>query len=239
MLKKNYIFVHIPKSAGSTLKVSIKSIIEADDIIWDYSHPFSQGRIARNVKNTIESFSTKKYQRKVIFGHFMPCKYADLSFSGFNKRENSIYLTFLRDPLQRAISHYYHWKREPDLTNSACVTLLEEDWSLERFLVDPFFKNFYAQFFFGFNINNFDFIGITERFDESIALLKMAYPEFSMLNVKENVNINTQKVVDKAYVIDPDLALIFKKNNVLDYAIYEQALAVFNNKHSQLMMKNS
>ncbi len=239
MLKKNYIFVHIPKSAGSTLKVSIKSIIEADDIIWDYSHPFSQGRIVRNVKNTIESFSTKKYQRKVIFGHFMPCKYADLSFSGFNKRENSIYLTFLRDPLQRAISHYYHWKREPDLTNSACVTLLEEDWSLERFLVDPFFKNFYAQFFFGFNINNFDFIGITERFDESIALLKMAYPEFSMLNVKENVNINTQKVVDKAYVIDPDLALIFKKNNVLDYAIYEQALAVFNNKHSQLMMKNS
>ena len=239
MLKKNYIFVHIPKSAGSTLKVSIKSIIEADDIIWDYSHPFSQGRIVRNVKNTIESFSTKKYQRKVIFGHFMPCKYADLSFSGFNKRENSIYLAFIRDPLQRAISHYYHWKREPDLTNSACVTLLEEDWSLERFLVDPFFKNFYAQFFFGFNINNFDFIGITERFDESIALLKMAYPEFSMLNVKENVNINTQKVVDKAYVIDPDLALIFKKNNVLDYAIYEQALAVFNNKHSQLMMKNS
>ena len=146
MLKKNYIFVHIPKSAGSTLKVSIKSIIEADDIIWDYSHPFSQGRIVRNVKNTIESFSTKKYQRKVIFGHFMPCKYADLSFSGFNKRENSIYLTFLRDPLQRAISHYYHWKREPDLTNSACVTLLEEDWSLERFLVDPFLKIFMLSF---------------------------------------------------------------------------------------------
>ena len=143
-----------------------------------------------------------------------------------------VYLTFLRDPLQRAISHYYHWKRTPDLNNRVCIKLLEENWSLEKFLFSPFFQNFYSQFFFGFNMNKFDFIGISERFDESIDLLRVEFSDFLELNVSQNFNINTEKVIGVNYVIDSNLALMFKKNNELDYRIYDDAMAILNSKKS-------
>lgn len=229
MLNKNYYFVHIPKTAGSTLKAAVATYAK-EDLIWDYNHPFDRGPLLRNIRNAMNSYSTKALQGKLIFGHLFPCKYCDLSLNGFNKRANSVYLTFLREPLQRAISHYYYWKRHPDIHNRACVRLLEEDWSLEKFLTAPFYKNFYAQYFFGFDINKFDFIGITERHHESFWLLKSLYPELSTLDASQEVNCNSEKIVGQNYIVEPSLESIFKKNNVLDYQIYDKAKSIFNRR---------
>ena len=81
-------------------------------------------------------------------------------------------------------------------------------------------------------MNKFDFIGISERFDESIDLLRVEFSDFFELNVSQNFNINTEKVIGVNYVIDSNLALMFKKNNELDYRIYDDAMAILNSKKS-------
>ncbi len=107
---------------------------------------------------------------------------------------------------------------------------MEEDWSLERFLADPFYQNFYAQYFFGFNINKFDFIGITECFEDSVNLLKKEYPEFSALNTSQWLNANSEKSMGENYEIDSELASKFMRDNAIDYRIYEKGKACLNHK---------
>jgi hypothetical protein len=231
MLERNYFFAHLPKTAGSTLKAAFEATVAKDDIVWDYQRPFGRSYISRNIISAIDSFSTRRIKGKLVYGHFLPCKYCDLRLNGYNKRIGSVYLTFLREPLQRAVSHYYFWKRTPDIENYAYIKFKEENWNLERFLTDRYYRNFYAQYFFGFGIKNFDFIGITERYEDSIKLLRKLYPEFATLSFEHKLNFNSTKQIGENYEIDPKLASIFIKNNVLDYKIYEMGKAFLNDKY--------
>ena len=46
--------------------------------------------------------------------------------------------------------------------------VVEEKWSLEKFCFSPKMHNFYTQFLWSFPLELFDYIGITESFDEDL-----------------------------------------------------------------------
>src|SRR5690606_39025041 len=93
---------------------------------------------------------------KCIHGHFMPYKYHSLL-----KNKKNIFVTWLRDPIERLGSHYYFWLRTYDSKNSPPLhkKVVEENWSFEAFCFSKEMQNVYEQFFWKFPIDNFNFIG--------------------------------------------------------------------------------
>lgn len=226
-MPRKLIFVHIPKAAGVSLRQAIVKKFDANLIGFEYDKPMEKPKFARKRECFIQSLRKDSDCNSIIFGHFMVGKYSDISWSGFKKRRDYAYITFLREPLQRAVSHYYHWKKRGVASNHRIwQKFTNENWSLERFLLSKEFSNLQSQFLWGFPIKNFDFIGLAEHFEESLMLLGNIIPELHGLNVYSE-NINTGKNVNEKYSIDLSLAEEFKKRNRDDYELYEQALKIY------------
>ncbi len=105
MLKK-VIFLHLPKTAGSTLFNLFKGTLSPTKDVFPH-----------HIWNTClkhEQFNFHQY--KVICGHYF---YSDLDYLNNNKLEKKPYkkgdayiATFLRDPINRVISHFNHLKAQ-------------------------------------------------------------------------------------------------------------------------------
>ena len=225
-LTRHFVIVHIPKVAGSSLKESISEKFGSDDICYDYHKPLSVTPVLRKLKCLASSYLTRQIKQKIVFGHFLVGKYANASMPVFCKRQDWAYITFLRDPLQRAISHYHFWKRTDDSQHRIWRRFMKENWSLKRFLLSKEHANFQSQFFWRFPVSNFDFIGITEHYEESIQMLGCAFPEFAGLSIRSD-NSNPERMIGESYTVSPELAEAFKQRNMDDYAIYEQSLKIF------------
>jgi len=217
------IFVHIPKTAGTSLMTSLRE--DVGNTFFDYNNPMSWRSPLREGRCILDSRTTTDVREPVVFGHFLAGKYADASVSGFKKRQGHLYVTFVREPLQRAISHYHYWHRIELPGHRVWRQFRKGRWPLDRFLLSKEMANIYSKFLWGFPIQNFDFIGLSERYDESVRLLSEAAPALRKLKSRrENVNLNSS---GQAYTVDASLADAFEKLNVADYRIYEHALCTF------------
>ena len=232
------IFVHIPKAAGTSLKQSIVSRVGEDSVTFKYDRPMSDGPLTRRGKCLIASLSGQQPERAITFGHFLAGYFARFTMLGFEKRPELRYVTFLREPLQRAISHYYFWKRTYIGGHKVWDRFTKEDWSLERFLLSKEHANFQSQFLWNFPIKSFDFVGLAERYEESVAMLGMAFPVLEGLAIRVE-NSNPEKSGDNGYQIDSTLAEHFKQLNADDYALYEEAVEIFERQKQKFGMKRN
>jgi hypothetical protein len=103
------IFVHIPKTAGTSLMTSLRE--DVGNTFFDYNTTKRWWSPLGKYRCILDSLTRTNISEPVIFGHFLAAKYADASLSGFKKRKGHLYVTFAREPLQRAISHYHYWDR--------------------------------------------------------------------------------------------------------------------------------
>lgn len=203
-------FVHIPKTAGSTLNSILASQYAPDQIheimmrgmSWIAPQP-------RLVPKPLISFS--KIQRlkfalrhprrlRLIHGHF------DLSIIRLLPASARCF-TLLRDPVQRAISHYYHYRRmTADPVHALAMQSTLAQWVGSRGLVEmdngqtrrlagemnlPFGRvNSGMLERAKSNLAAFAAVGLTERFEESLVLFRHAFGwvlhPFTARNVADN-----------------------------------------------------
>lgn len=220
------VFVHIPKAAGTSLKEAICSRVGPENIYFDYQRPLEKGDLRRQYECLLASVSAKPRPESVIFGHFLAGKYGRLNGLHFTKQPGVAYVTFLRDPLQRAISHYFFWKRTPVAGHRVWERFTREDWNLEKFLLSKEHTNFHAKFLWRFPLTQFDFIGLTEHFDDSLKMLGCAFPLLKDLPMRTDNN-NPENKLGASYTIDAGLKAEFMARNQLDYALYNQAHKIF------------
>ncbi len=73
----------------------------------------------------------------------------------------------MRNPVERALPHYYFGRRSFDPDNAPPLhrKMMEKGWSLERFCLGPEVRNIYSQFLYGFLLEYFSFIGTTEFYE--------------------------------------------------------------------------
>ncbi|MBL6729990.1 MAG: sulfotransferase family 2 domain-containing protein [Bacteroidia bacterium] len=137
--------------------------------------------------------------------------------------ENSIiYLSFLRDPIQRYMSHINYQRQ-----------VMGINWDISDFISDNRFDNYQTVRLAGSEdvleakriLNKkIDFVGIVEEFDVSLLLLKNSYPEiFWNVQYERKNTTEVKKSTLNFKELDKDIQNKIVYNNRLDIELYHYA----------------
>lgn len=197
--------VHIPKAAGISLWKMFQHAFpgKAADVYPDRD-PW------RNIANKVE----------VIHGHFNLQKYLSIA------RAPRV-ITFLREPLSRAISHYYFWLEE---TNPSAIDhpiyvkyFVKQEPDLERFLLATEMGNLVSSFLKPFyRPEQFWFVGFQEHFAEDVRCLQrlLHLPEVHL-----PIHNNGKKEDSTKIEIAPQIKERFYEIHAEDKRLYDSMLA--------------
>lgn len=171
-----------------------------------------------------------RYTNGTVFGHF---RYGTHLF--FPNTSYS-YVTMLRNPVERVLSHYYYHLTEPKDPNH----LLAKSMTLEQWInASKNAHNRQVQFVAGLvyeepteetlaiakhHLRRFGFVGLTERFDDTIVMLKHY---LGWTKLKYFVRKQTRQKPGKENIETRVLDLIRDRNR-LDMELYELAVEMFN-----------
>jgi Sulfotransferase family len=225
------IFQHIPKTAGTTLRYIIQYQFPASAICELYGSSGSPAQRIDKLQNLSE-FQSKKI--KIINTH--------VGFGLHNYlRQPYTYITFLREPVSRAISMYYYYQKtkNPQFINLSLKEFVQTYPGVQNGMT----KNL-AGIVLQSQLSNsnksqkvdcdrqslelaqrniqehFKFIGICERFDESLLLLRKILGWKIPLFDKSNIS---QKPKD----IDGDTLKLIENLNEFDLQLYKYAQEIF------------
>ncbi|MEA1953749.1 MAG: sulfotransferase family 2 domain-containing protein [Campylobacterota bacterium] len=214
-MNKHILFVHIPKTAGTSFRLAAKKEFSKENTFYDYSP--SSTETSRYIldyvyeKQDMYKLSQKFKQHNKLFlsGHFHAGKYMPL-FETLNV------VTFVRNPVDQVLSHYKHYVKNNNYKKDI-ITFIKENR----------FKNIQSKMLGGRALELYGFIGLTEEYNKSIELINSYYG----LNL-EVLTLNTaveNKKLDELFTIET-IDLI-KKENKKDIELYEKAKQIFNKKY--------
>jgi len=227
------IFLHIHKTAGTTL-----------NRIIDRQYPHEQDFFIKSADDypLFETFTMEQRNRyRLIRGHmnFGVHKLLSKPFA---------YFTILRHPIERAISYYYYVKNTPTHYNYEQANRM----GLYEFLeqgVDILMANGQTRIWaggrpdFGYNEcteevlvqakDNLDkycaVVGLTERFDTTLLLLKNRFGWKNVFYTRQNVSVNRLKRHD----LPAKTLQLLEELNQLDMAFYQYGVERFEEQIKQ------
>ena len=233
--RKSVIFLHIPKAAGSTLNKIVEKQYDSNTVFK------IKGNCPQESINEFKKFTEAERKKiRLVSGHtpfglheFLP--------------QPSTYITMLRDPVERIISSYFFVLQTP------CHYLHEEvtssNMSLKEYVcsgISTEIDNGQVRLLAAANAKkkdvgfghcsvemlelakknlkeNFAVVGLVERFDETLLLLKKTLGWRNLFYVKHNVtkNLHFQQEISK------DTLNLIKKQNNLDIELYKYVREFF------------
>jgi len=233
------LFVHIPKTAGTTFGTILKKQYSRQDLCelyvsWD------------SANGELEMLSSRG-RCSALFGHF--------SYGIHSKPEVQTclwddvqYATFLRDPVARVVSHFNHVMNSDDPTHREVVANFP---TLERFLQHCWARNLQTHMITGWDFHKierepeaavrtainimrdrFKVVGVTERFDESLVLFAREFGYRIPMYVPTNLALSRKwrlRIED----LDGSLIARIRDVNRCDFSIYEHAVSVNRAKLSE------
>lgn len=207
-------FVHIPKTAGTSFRRGAETYFSPERIVYDYgpnakvTSPF--------VKETLHGDQPDFWQFRqaldnpaMIVGHVPIVRFVSLWGA-----ENTV--TFLREPLQRIVSEYAHFVRNMDYKGS-----------FREFYLDPAMRNRQRRALNGVNLEAIGFIGLTERYPESLEMLNDRYA----INILEREENQGKSRLDDTYEIDEEDVVELERLNKRDIELYQYATALFDSRY--------
>jgi hypothetical protein len=241
------VFVHIPKTAGATAlnmlagAYSKKGLTDAGNFIT------GPDKVLTKLRKGPEGWETWSGRGgRVVAGHVPYAIFRD------HLPPDARYMTFLREPVDRVLSHYFRHVHVADIqdrdTLADRIKQYQEEGtaragSLEEALVDMRMiqlSNFLTRLLSGnrsptgelapsaldeakANLGEFAFVGIQERFEESIVLLQRTFGLGLLPYWNRHVNVLRPGIEE---ISDEQLALI-REHNQLDLELYRYASELF------------
>jgi hypothetical protein len=228
------IFLHVPKTAGTTLHHILERCYPRNQIC-SFKDP--------NYRSELENFqklSTETREAyRLIKGH--------LSF-GFHRHlpGRSTYITFLREPVARALSFYHYARSHPEhylypllgddhvdlkillrqrtpttheLFNLQTSMVAGDEWDDPERPADRAALERAKQ-----NLrSHFDVVGLTEEFDTSLRLLRRRFGWKVRFYTRKNVTRRKDQIDN----LDPETHSLVREANALDIELYQFARELF------------
>lgn len=229
------ISVHLPKTAGTSFEHSLRQHFGAQLKRRYADKPLHHHPLRRNLRAAREGLGGGHRQEAAsptgcVHGHFLPLSYRHLA-----RRADVTFVTWLREPIDRLLSHYHYWRRfagMPDARDTAQDTtqhkmqdklwrrMHEENWSFEQFARRRELRNVYRAFLWGFPRERFDFIGITEHYASDLREFGQRFLDRDLRPAEENRNPEP----GEGYSIDRGLRDKLERLHARDLALYRFAL---------------
>ncbi len=224
MDRQALIFLHIPKTAGTTLN----RIIE-----WQYNPRLIFTMDPYRIRATADRLRTLSEDRRrrlqVVRGHL---------YYGIHDclPQGATYITMLRDPVKRTLSSYYFIQRRPLHPMHRKVT--SERVSVEDFIrLTPHRQNLQCKMIAGLKgdapcdeatlekakehlTRSFSVVGICERFEESLVVIARTFDW-------EIPYYESRKVAKSRPQVESSATEMIREHNQYDLALYEFGQKLF------------
>ncbi len=230
-------FLHIPKTAGTSLVSMVQQNVSSESAIYLYQSP------PLSIEQVSATLAEKGEKLSAIVGHF---HYS----SGFLQIYDGSVLraTILREPIQRIVSHYFYLRSIAD-ENPVGKRLVDDNASLVDFITRPYTPNsdnLMVRMLCSDDCNElpwgecrremleqakhnlthgFDVVGFTEDYDSFSHLVSQAMRWSKGVHSRTNVT-QSKPPID---AIDSRELEIVRENSSLDIELYEFAWANLRN----------
>jgi hypothetical protein len=252
------IFVHIPKTAGTSLRSALLQRVGEQSVHFDYGAQHEARTSWRSTFHALLSkaiilsenqllwtkifayiWSMKHHSvpRNIVYGHFVVAKYLRRNRFAWDKMPEYKYVTFVREPLERAISQYYYFLESPAPFDPVLEMFHRHKLSLAEFLLHPFFANTQSRYTYGLPVEQFDFVGVVDYMEDSIAMLGIVVPELSGIVLPHENKTQTKNQQEIRSTLTPEFIARFQRLHTLDYKLYRSALRMLSKKHSEATCK--
>lgn len=206
-MNQHILFVHLPKTAGTSFRIAAEKYFGKENTFYDYSAEALETSpvIIDKVYEENDPYGLYKvlHERPKSFlsGHFDVSKYGPLY-------DMVDIVTFLRNPVQQVLSHYNHFKNNYGYTKS-----------LREFAKEARFRNMQSRNLQKIDPRLYGFIGITEEYNASIdlfnAFFNVDFPHMH-LNAKDEKSLSFES-------LKTEEIKHIKKLNAEDMALYKMA----------------
>jgi hypothetical protein len=236
-------FLHVPKTAGTTLSSILSREYAPDEcyeimmrgMAWIPPRPTILRRPLISLSKVFRLRTAVRTQRRLrlVHGHF------DLSIAKHLPADTRFF-TLLRDPVERAISHYYHYRRRAiDRLHPLAMRSTLKEWVGGCGLVEM--DNGQTRRLAGemnlpcgrltpamleraiSRLARFAVVGLTERFDESLMLLRRAFGWRVRPASAQNVGENRPPRID----VSEEALETIERCNRFDRELYRFASDLF------------
>jgi hypothetical protein len=152
---------------------------------------------------------------QIIHGHFLADAFDQIC-------PDRTLITWVRHPVERVVSNYFHFLRSPDMRDDCCRALHENGLTLRQFSELDWMTNETTRYLAAKPLDDFAFVGIAERFAESVRLFSqvMEIPAIRRLPVE---NVNPDRKTKRYDLAAGDFEHILERNR-RDLEWYEQAV---------------
>ena len=216
MIEEKIIFLHIPKTAGSSLRHIVSQYYSPEQcLLLYYPLPYDEP--------TLIEIHKQLPMAKIVYGHV---GFGIHEFLGIKGK----YVTFLRHPIDRIISFYKHNANDIhlphytsiqegmslfDLANehpdNHMVRILANYWSPEiedeTWLLEQALENIRQHFIF---------IGLMENFEESVIRLSQCLGWTTLPEIPY-INVGLETYIE----VDMTTHMLLEKRNRIDLKLYE------------------
>ncbi|KYQ92747.1 putative cell number regulator [Tieghemostelium lacteum] len=231
LLPYPHIFIHIPKTGGSSLGSIVKRNYNKGHFQHHWAHP--KVDVLKDIVKLDGIFGHIKYGLHFYFEKENNTRVPVLE-SNLNKYS---YMTMLREPVDRVISHYYyHRQNRKDPGHALAMKNSLKEWLAASPAANNDQARMICGFGYDFNGNNiteelaehhlrytYKYVGLTERFPESIVMLSH-YTGYQSIRYTK-INSGRQRV--SVSEIPQDIIDEIKERNQIDIKLYAIAKEIF------------
>jgi hypothetical protein len=213
--------VHVPKTAGNSFRECLAARF-GDRLMTDYGDWAGCDMPQTNLHRAIRTAAMRRRgpelleKYDIIHGHFVADKFAGLF-------PNTKYVAFFRDPYQQAVAHYHFLRQNPQRPHPEERILHERKMTLHDYLEWDAFHNQQSQYLGTMSIDDFDMVGLSHRFPESLEMFGAIFG--IRLGEQRFANVNTE--ARGPYDISPDVKRAIDTYRAQDIELYRRAVERF------------